>query len=86
MTNIIYQKESNTYIVKDNEQAATLNQLTCLSLSSYPFAKQSQQNPPHSLRKSAGSVCMGPTNLEDMRQSRGMVKMKKILNQKPVPA
>ena len=70
MTNIIYQKESTTYIVKDNEQVVTLNQLTYLPLSSYPFTKQSQQNPPNSLRKLAESICMSPTNLEDMRQSR----------------
>ena len=28
LANIIYQKESNAYIVKDNEKFATLNQLT----------------------------------------------------------
>lgn len=41
--------------------------------------KQSQQNPPLSLRKLAGSVCINPTNLEDMRESRDIFKMKKIL-------
>ena len=34
-------------MIKDNKQITTLNQLTQLSLSSYPFTKQSQQKQAH---------------------------------------
>ena len=51
-----------------NKQITTLNQLTQLSLSSYPFTKQSQQKSTYSLSKLAESVCKGHTNTEDMRQ------------------
>ena len=37
------------------------------------------QKPPHSIRKSAESVCMAHTNWEDMGQSRDMFKMKIML-------
>ena len=55
-------------MIKDNKQITTLNQLTQLSLSSYPFTKQSQQKSPYSLRKWAESVYKGHTNLDNMRQ------------------
>ena len=55
MTNNIPKLEEQYIWLKDNEQITTLNQLTQLSLSSYPFTKQSQQT-------------LGHTNIEDMRQ------------------
>ena len=68
MTNNIPKLEEQYIWLKDNEQITTLNQLTQLSLSSYPFTKQSQQKSPYSLRKLAESVYKGHTNIEDMRQ------------------
>ena len=58
MTNNIPKLEEQYIWLKDNEQITTLNQLTQLSLNSYPFAKQSQKKSHYSLGRLAESVCL----------------------------
>ena len=55
LTNIICQNEKGKIYRKRIIGVTTLNKLTQLALSSYPFIRQSQQKPPYSLRNSAKS-------------------------------
>ena len=49
-------------MVLGNEQVTTLDRLTQLPLSSYPFTKQYQQKPPHYLE-----IQLSHTNIENIR-------------------